>query len=180
MVVNSANLRLHLGQPVGQRAKVSSMQGRCGIHKMKFQIHTVEYFAIISSKFCAPPVCLVDAAFSCCNKSKCTVVWFWKYCKSFGINNILLKIPLTLWMYKLFSLKVPILCIGAPHQILHSNFATIGNLEGFWNNITLVLHNRNTTETTFAGCPLQIPFTSIGCDDNFATILQRMRIWREL
>ena len=80
----------------------------------EFHVVVVEYFAIISSKFCAPPMCLVDAAFSCCNKSKCTVVWFWKYCKSFGINNILLKIPLTLWMYKLFSLKVPILCIGAP------------------------------------------------------------------
>ena len=80
----------------------------------EFHVAVVEYFAIISSKFCALPVCLVDAAFSCCNKSKCTVVWFWKYCKSFGINNILLKIPLTLWMYKLFSLKVPILCIGAP------------------------------------------------------------------
>ena len=54
MLVNSANLRLHLGQRVGQRAKVASMQ---------FHFVVVEYFAIISSKFCAPPVCLVDAAF---------------------------------------------------------------------------------------------------------------------
>ena len=29
----------------------------------EFHVVVVEYFAIISSKFCAPPVCLVDAAF---------------------------------------------------------------------------------------------------------------------
>ena len=40
----------------------------------EFHVVVVEYFAIISNKFCAPPVCLVVAAFSYCNKSKCTVV----------------------------------------------------------------------------------------------------------